>query len=269
MKRRSTPKQILNYLFIISFCLLNIDINGIDVIKVNRQQNADNHPVITQKMRKAMRPYLLPKKHPIQATLHTLFKASRITANAHTFAEAGFITLFHQPASYIRVAQHLLLPGFLLKLYLDDEKRNKDNVPGWQWLVNRCEGAKNVRRLIKRKRLQHFTAPDKWLYPLPVTSTESDQPVILVVTNMDLVSSEETAYAWYHLVTPEILDELFCILSHGYSSCYVAQNIPLTKSGKFACVDTEYPKRDLRHRYREVKKYLSPEMQLYWDTLTR
>jgi len=231
----------------------------------------DGNPLIDANMRKLMRPHCLPLKHPLKLSLDSIFLSERASQNEETFANAGFITLYAQPTSFIRVARHPKLDGFLVKLYLDNETRKKNDIPGWQWLVNRCIGADNVRKLIKKKNLKYFSVPDKWIYPLPETPKaehmEFQQPIILVVTDMNLTSDSETKEMWRNGISKQHLDELFCILSHGYSSCYLATNIPYTKNGKFTCIDTEHPKRNLS--YHHVKAYLSLKMKAYWDKLIK
>jgi hypothetical protein len=235
--------------------------------------NVDGNPYIDREMRKKMKPYWFPLNHPLKPSLDLIFSQSRAIENELAFAHAGFVTLYAQPTSYIRVAKHHLLPGYLVKVYLDNEMRKKEGIPGWQWLVKRCKGAENIRNLIKKKKLKHFSVPDKWIYPLPphpspvLSPGRSQQPVLLVVTDMNLASEEETRDVWKNKITTKHLDELFCILSHGYSSGFVVNNIPYTKSGKFACIDTEHPKRKLK--YEQVKPYLSEAMQVYWDELVR
>jgi hypothetical protein len=238
-----------------------------------RYPHFDNNPYMTEVMRRKMRPYLLPLESPLRNPLEAIFTASRAIQNEATFIEAGFITIAHQHNSMIRVARHTAFPGYLFKVYLDSDSPLIQEIDGWERLRRRCKGAKNIRRLIKEKQLVHFSVPDKWLYPLPfshipsTTSRKSIQPVLLIVTDMNLVSAEESVEAWRSQVTRSHLDELYCILSHGFASTYLPYNIPYTKSGKFACIDTEYPKRKIR--YQSIKKYLSPEMQVYWDELVK
>lgn len=228
--------------------------------------NFDGNPLIDKQMGKKIKPHLLPEDHSLKPKLDAIFSKPRVIENEQTFAENGFKTLFAQPQSFIRVAKHPQLPGVLVKVYLDNETRQKENIPGWKWLVNRCEGAENIRKLMQKKKFRHFCVPDKWLYPLD----SSRQPVILVVTDMKLVSAEETENAWKTKVTKSHLEELYCILSHGYASCYLINNIPYTKQGKFACIDTEYPKRKVNSgmlKFGKVRECLSPEMQVYWNQL--
>lgn len=213
--------------------------------------------------------FLLPEHHPSKAALDTIFSTyPNAIENIAAFQQAGFITLFQQPSSYIFVASHPFLSNYLLKGFLDTEKREKENKPGWKWLVDRCVGAYNVRRLIARHKLKHFVVPDKWLYDLsPFSSVPLAEPkLLLLVTDMKLAGHYETVEAWKN-ATKEQLDELYCILSHGYASAYLIANMPYTKEGKFACIDTEHPKRKVNCK--RVKTFLSAKMGKYWDHLMK
>jgi hypothetical protein len=235
--------------------------------------NMDHNPYLTSHMRKEIRPHLLPLNHPLQSLLDQIFQGSRVIQNEASFANAGFITLYHQPFSGIRVARHASLPGYLVKLYLDSDPYEIKGKACWKRLLQRCIGAENIRKLIKRKNLIYFSVPDKWLYPPPISSLPfparkgSMQPVILIVTDMDIVSTHESVQAWLYQITPRHLDELYCILSHGFASEFLCINIPYCKNGKFACIDTEEPKGDID--LEKVKNFLSPEMQAYWDELVK
>ncbi len=233
--------------------------------------NFDENPYIDQKMQAQIKPHLLPLQHVAKVTLDSIFKQSRATANEKSFSRSGFITLSIRPFSYAIIASHPDLPGYIIKAYLDSELRQKHSKPGWLWLVSRCEGAANVRQLIKAKKIRHFVVPDKWLYPLPIHPAPDHpkrrQPILLIATDMNLVSQEESEEAWKKKITHKHLDELYLILSHGFASSHLSWNIPYTKNGKFACVDTEHPKRT--PHYKEVKNYLSDEMNSYWDKLVK
>jgi hypothetical protein len=234
-----------------------------------RYPHFDDNPYINDAMQNKMRPYLLPLNNKLKASLDKIFNRSRAIQNKASFAKAGFITLFHQPYSHIRVAKHTALPGYLLKVYFDTDAL-KDKA-GWDRFTERCQGARSVRRLIKEKNLKHFSVPDKWLYPLPFSNIPSTikpnlQTVVLVVTDMNLVSLRESRKAWRSKVTHKHLDELYCILSHGFGSRVLPHNIPYGKNGTFACIDTEAPE---HFDYDRVRKYLSPKMLAYWDELVR
>lgn len=232
--------------------------------------NFSKNPLFSQKMKEVIGPYLLPLNHPLMKNLEELFKRSRVIENEESLKQAGFETI----SKFMRVVRHPALPGYLLKFFLDFEPRlNYDKKPGWLRLVERCEGAENIRELIKKENIKHFVVPDKYLYPLPehpaphLLSGGERQVIVLVVTDMNLAPYSEGKDAWKTRITPEHLDELYLIISHGYASTYLSVNIPYTADGKFACIDTEYPKRKLN--LGKVRHYLSPEMAEYWDWLVR
>ncbi len=236
--------------------------------------NFDDNPSMTKKMRAKMRRFLIPLNHPLKASLDTIFFHSRVTCNAHSLLHAGLIPLFNkpQPNTFIQVVKHHNLPDVLIKLYYDHEIRQKEKKPGWAWLVKRCQGAENIRNLAEKKSFKYFCVPDKSLYPLPAaqgkeSTPTAPQPVILVVTDMKLVSEAETERAWKNIITPAHLEELYAILNHGYASCWLVHNIPYTIYGKFACIDTEHPKRKLD--LGKVRPYLSDEMCRQWDELVQ
>lgn len=233
--------------------------------------NFDDNPHITRDAKELLRPFLIPLDHPVKPMLDAIFSSARVTKDKSSLAEAGFTTLYSQPKTHLEIVRHPDLQGYLLKLFLDIDLGIKHHRPGWVWLARRCKGAENVRRLIKKYKLKHITVPDKWIYILPVDPSAPNAPeytrhiAVLLVTDMDLVTYQESAYAWKNFVTHKQIEELFCIIDHGYSSSFLANNIPYCRNGKFSCIDTEHPKR--KPHYQRVEQFLSPEMVAYWRTL--
>lgn len=221
--------------------------------------------------KRKIKPYLMPSSNLLKPILDLICHNFRVLQDESTFNLAGFVTLSEQPISHIRIAIHPYLPGYLIKYYLDGNPYQTVAKPDWQRLVDRCEGAKNIRDLIARKKLVYFTVPDKWLYSPskrhvnPTVPPEYVQPVFLVVTDMKLASSLDTLKAWQEKITYRHLDELYCILGNGFASAYVGANIPYCQDGKFSCIDTEYPKRIVKLQH--VLQFLNPEMQIYWKKL--
>ncbi|MGH2639961.1 MAG: hypothetical protein ACRDF4_11890, partial [Rhabdochlamydiaceae bacterium] len=182
-----------------------------------------------------VQPYLLPSKHCLKPLLDEIFSQGRITETYETFERVGFVTHCRRRLSGVTIARHPKIPGYLFKVYLDSETIQKRSKPGEEWLLQRCIGAAKIRALIKKKKMRYFLVPDKWLYELP------QKGYILITTDMELVSNRETKTAWKTNVNRELLQELYSILRHGYGSPTLSANIPYTKSGKFAFIDTEYP----------------------------
>ncbi len=233
----------------------------------------DTNPYISKEEHSRIHPFLLPISHPLKSNLDAIFLSTRVTLNRTTFNDAGFTIRFSQSRSFIIVASHHLLPNHLVKVYLDSELRNKKNVPGWLWFVRRCEGAKKIRKVIKKNEFKYFSAPLKWLYPLPVEPAPPQDPFytrhnfVLLVQDMQLTDSETNLRAWKTLITKAHLQELYVIISYANGSSYRADNIPYTKEGNFAFIDTEYPYRS--PNFKNIRRYLSDEMRQYWDHLIR
>jgi hypothetical protein len=231
--------------------------------------NFQDNPYLNDQMRKEMAPYLLPLDHPLKGMLDAIFSESRVTENKQTLLDAGFTIIAAMEGSFVTVARHPQVPGYVFKLYLDSEMRCKNGMPNCLWLTQRCVGAQKIRNFIKRKKFRYFAVPDKWLYVLPLYPSSKEthpQPVLVIETDMELVGKEGTKHAWKKAKRKH-LDELYFILIRGYGTTHLIANIPYTKRGKFAFTDTEYPKR--RHDLRKIKIYLSKDMQLYWDSLIR
>jgi hypothetical protein len=178
--------------------------------------------------------------------MDALFLPARITQDMDHFIQAGFNPLFVQPRSFIIVARHAELPGYLVKLQLDTELRLKGNKPHWEWFIRRCEGAEKIQEIIDAHQIEHFVVAKKWIYPLPLkpsspASPEYDQKLLLVlVEDMQLVSKEDNILAWHTRITKAHLDELYRIMREGHHSTFRADNVAFTKSGKLAFIDTEY-----------------------------
>lgn len=229
-------------------------------------QNFDKNPFINKSMKNEIAPYLLPHNHPSTPILDIIFSQSRVTSNIDTIKQAGFKILHVKDSSHIVVARHPAVSNYLFKIYPDEEVRTRLNKPSWKWLVDRCAGVEIIRKLIKKKKIEHFVVPQKWLYPLPPIPVEGVQhPILLLATDMHLVSRKETKEAWKTKVTKQHLDELYIILSHGCGSNFLSSNVPYTQNGKFTFIDTEYPHRKIN--LSKVKLYIDPLLHSYWDDL--
>ncbi len=231
---------------------------------------ADNYAIIGLE-REAIAPYILPEDHPIKEKLDAIFCLRRATLNQQMFRMAGFIIKYSQPRSFIKVASHPAIPGYLVKVYLDSEHRLKRNTEGWVWFTRRIEGVNKIHEYITANKSKFFVAPKKWIYPLPVNPSipgafgYQRKNEILVVEDMRLVSKEKSIKAWKTKITKEHLDELYEILYYAGGDSYRPDNIAYTEEGKFAFIDTEYSY-IYRSSYESIKKYLSSEMAEYWET---
>jgi hypothetical protein len=168
----------------------------------------------------------------------------------------------------MRVAIHPMIAGYVFKVFfVDERKREREKSSGWKGFVARCNRAEQIRRVIQEHRIQHFKVPRKWLFRVPrhLSCDPDDHPVILVAEFQDLFSQKESEYAWLHSVTESHLDELYTIINCAGGTSYRPDNIPLTRQGWFAFIDTEHFTD--RHDYESIAPYLSCQMREYWSNL--
>lgn len=233
----------------------------------------DKNPYIPHEEKKKILPFLLPLNHAIKPLLDSIFIASRASLNENTFAAAGFLTKCRQPRSFLTVASHPRIPGYLFKVYLDSENRIKKDTPGWQWMLNRIKLANKIQKYIKKRKFRFFCVPQKWIYPLPLNPSPPNDSnyvrknEILVVEDMELTSKQDNFQAWKTIITKEYLDEFYAIIKHAGGSSYRAENVAYTIHGKFAFIDTEYANQ--AGRFDHIDLCLSPEMLKYWKELTK
>ena len=220
-------------------------------------------------MKQLMAPYLLPETHPTKPILDSIFTSSDVIKNDTTLINAGFKILFSQKKSFIRVVSHPLLEGYLLKLYPNSERRIEKGPAGWKRLTVRCIVAEKIKRIIKEKKVHTFVVADKWLYPLPVPKhrNSKQQPIVLIVKNMNIFGRRESNIAWKTKASWSTIKGLYQIFSRGYGSAFLSGNLPYTKDHKFAFIDTEYDKRKISMR--NARRRFSPKMRKYWNSLLR
>ncbi|MFN4174492.1 MAG: hypothetical protein ACK4HV_05255, partial [Parachlamydiaceae bacterium] len=146
------------------FCLFFLF--GLDAAPI--YNDYDINPYVSNEERKAVLPHLLPYDHPIREKLDLIFHKTRATKDINSLVEAGFNVLKQKSRSFIVVATHPDIPGYLFKLHLDSELRLKRGKPGWYWFSQRVIGAKAIGKLIAKKKLTLVKCPNKWLYPPPL-----------------------------------------------------------------------------------------------------
>ena len=227
--------------------------------------NFSDNPRFTEHMRRRIAPYLLPLDSPLKPILDEIFAHPGVIKNTGSLQRAGFRILFLQERSFIVVAKHPKVQGYLFKIYLDSKNIHKDGMAGWELLTTRCVVARKIKTIIHRNKLRHFTVADKWLYPLPLPKRRHvrAESVVLLAKDMQIYNRQASKRVWTTCATYRILKELYTVLGRGYGSAFLSGNIPYTKSGKFAFIDTEYNKRQIP--LRKAKFFLSPLMQNCWD----
>lgn len=228
----------------------------------------------SQKVKEAVHPYLIPTDHQIKSALDTIFSTTRATFNLNTLREAGFTKTRPRQFTKMLVTSHPIFPGFIFKLYLDSQRYHKE-IPEYKSWILRVKGANLIRRKIADLHLESiFKVPHKWIYHIPeaVVSLKGYYPryYLLVEEDMELLPRNKNKKMWASdLITPELLDQVFVILQElGLYDCAKPDNIPFSKDGRIAFVDTETfgSKKVL---FKKMIPYLSKSNQDYWKNLTK
>lgn len=217
-------------------------------------------------------PYLLPDYHPAKLTLDKIFSSERVLLNLKTMKKAGFIKPLPRKFTRLIVTKHPELPGYVIKAYVDAQRYAKGIPEHYRWL-SRIEGAAAIRKKIRLHQLDwFFKVPQKWIYAVPTEPSAPPEYVqknfILIEEDMDLLSDAENEKIWgSERITTAFLDDLFLILQDlGLHDCAKPQNIPFSKDGKVAFIDTE-SHHNWPVLWKKLSPYLSPSMKQYWKQL--
>jgi hypothetical protein len=169
------------------------------------------------------------------------------------FRAAGFeVSRFGK----IMVGGHPAAEGLLFKKYprgvsLRDQLENYEC---------RVEGADRLRAFIEEHRLRHVVVPRKWILELSREfSSRSSRSYVLVVERLDLLDEKDSRRAYRH-IDEALLREL-CLVVHEFRGLdSVVKNVPFTRQGQVAFVDTEHWNRRRRRKngpLRHLRGYLS------------
>lgn len=210
-------------------------------------------------------PYLLPDNHPTKQFLDEIFKESCIL-NGVTLYQAGFRYTNNKNPKKVTVARHPKLPGYIIKLFLDNQPVGEE----WCHWLQRIEGANLIRETIEEKAYTaSFKVPQKWIYYLPCRMhTVVGRFCIMIVEDMQIHNHSENRKQWKSNSTYEQVYMYWDLLETLglFDSVYI-DNIPYCKDGRYAFVDTEhYLKWPID--YAQFNRYLRDGKLQFWKQLT-
>ena len=214
---------------------------------------------------------LLPLDHPIKPALDKLFGSSRVLTNRVTYMAAGFT--YHERTRRRRlISKNPYLTGYLIKTYLDIHPVNKEDGLIWQ---HRIEGAKQIQACIDKHGYNHIMkVPKKWLYPLPNRPKATGpypKGFILVVEDMDILSHSANNEKYKTKLTLEQMNAIYVVLKENllWDSIFVF-NIPFSKDGKIAFIDTEFFNSTSHPlRLERMTKYFPSHLKAKWEKLIK
>jgi hypothetical protein len=209
--------------------------------------------------------YLLSKDHPLQDQLRELFKNREMFKSRKGFKKAGF-QVFKRMNRDLMIASHLSIKSYMFKKF-------KNNVPLRHQLenyLNRINGSRAVSAFIKSNNLRHIIVPRKWLYPLPEGFDDpetGERSFVLIVEKIDLCchagTQKEEIASMYSNIDYDVLKELCMVLYTFRGLDSTVFNMPFTKQGQIAFVDTERWNWEREGYLHKVMRYLDKERQDY------
>lgn len=229
----------------------------------------NDNPYITAEMWNTVRPYLMPNNHPIKVKLDKIFKEFRATVNSDTAVKAGFARAEPAKYSHCVITKHKKMKGYFFKFFYDSQTGLDDCYK----LARRASGAALINQGIKRFGLQKmFKAPKKWIYALPEHPSPPEgmerKNFILIAEDMNLISSKQNRAKWKsNFFGEERLRGYYMLLKdQGLDDSVHVFNVPFSRDGKLAFVDTEHHSKP-RVNYHIVLKYLSEKYKTLWIEL--
>lgn len=212
--------------------------------------------------------YLIPEDHPMKVNLDSIFFESRPLAGQKSMLKAGFTTVKLQKYSKILVTGHPLLPGYIVKAYLD-----KIDIPRgsteYDHFIQRIIGARLVRESIHAHGYGHLMkVPEKWLYLLPDApfsfNEDAKRMFILIEEDMNIFSEEKNRMLWKSKqLSKELLEALYVVTTElGLADSAKPDNCPFSKDGRIAFIDTAVFHRKMK--YDKLTPHLSPVARNYW-----
>jgi hypothetical protein len=219
----------------------------------------------------SLKPYLLPKSHPLQIPLANLFHQPEMFHSHIHFSHAGFTVIRGNKKTKLMIGAHPSIPLHLIKKF-------PNAIPQSSQLKNfikRIQGAKVLRSYIQKHNFKHLVVPEKWLYKLP--KNFPSHSYVLIVEKIDIYDDwddrkGETRDLYYNM-NKEVLTEL-CIILHDVGGCdSLPRNLPFTRSGKIAFIDTEEvgTTKTIKQFHRDTIPMLNKELQDYaialWEQL--
>lgn len=230
-------------------------------------------PDVSQEIWDEIGSNLLPPNHPAWPKLNRIFCEARVTETPEHFRKAGFKQWTTGYWSRVIASTHPKFPEYFLKVYCDNEL---GIIYDWKKWLNRIRGAETIRECIKEYHLEkHFKVPKKWIYPLPQHPSPQNsnyyirKNFLLVCENMRIYDHEASEKLYKTKMTKKMAYGLYTILQIcGLCDSVHVINIPFSKDGKIAFIDTEF------HHiwpivYGKLNHVFSSEIRLYWEKITQ
>lgn len=207
--------------------------------------------------------YLLPVQHPAELFLKKVFSDPDLLQGRSKLLEAGFQLTEHQGANSITLT-HPEIKGYVVKLVTDQFPIERE----WEGFITRIEGERLVRKCVKKNKWEStFKVPKQWIFILP--HPLGKRRTILIAENADLLPHYYSAKWYKEKISRGTLEKIFKLTKElGLQDCCRKTNLPRTKDGRLAVVDTEtihsWPV-----EYDRLLNSLNPKMQKVWNEILK
>lgn len=178
--------------------------------------------------------YLLPNTHPTVEKLQKIFNDSSLLESRSRLVNAGFVPTEHQGANSVTL-KHPSLKGYIVKLLTDTFPVENEA----ERFVLRIDGERAARKCVRKYRWEDFfKIPRQWIYVLPHPSER--RRTVLIAEDADIVPHHQTERWYRDKITKSALKKIYRLTTEvGLQDCCRKTNLPRTKDGRLAIVDTE------------------------------
>lgn len=191
--------------------------------------------------------------NPASLDLKRLFADPEMFDSRSDFRAAGFDVFERSKEEKIMVATHKAAPEYVFKKYSKDRPLEEQ----LEKYEQRIEGARRVKALIDARQLQHVVVPQKALIELPKEfGSRRESSYIVIAERLELVDNDKSKRAYGH-IDKDVLKDLCTVLYVFPGLDSVVDNLPFTKDGKIALIDTEHWER----RQKRWEKSDRPELR--------
>lgn len=232
------------------------------------------NPHVSEETWDRLLPYLLPSDHPIKPKLDELFTSTRLLKNPKSMKKAGFLNPHPLEWARIVVSKHLSLPGYVIKAYLDNEPY-LDGEPEYAFFMKRIDGARLIKSEIRKRGIGYlFKVPKKWIYPVPEYPAPSSKAFrknfILIEEDMNIYPHEQNYEQWQNnpALTPQTLQILYDLIQDLGLADSRPENLPFSKDGRIAFVDTEIFN-EWPAKLAKLTKALKGNNKAYWKQIIK
>jgi hypothetical protein len=200
---------------------------------------------------------------PATLDLKALFHDPNMFDSPSNWRRAGFKVEGEGDPSNIMVASHPSMTGRLFKKYsrVVSLKEQHENYR------RRVKGADKLRAFITAGRLSRLVVPQKQLHELPSEFSHADETAyVLIVELLDLLRPSDSKQR-YRELDKEGLRQLCTALCAFEGLDSGVRNLPFTRGGQIAFVDTERWDKEKKIPLRHVSKYLSNDQLQFMKSI--